>query len=311
LENRSVADVFQDRIFGPLEMTDTALDDSAVATLTTGYHRQRSEDELELLRRGGREVTDGDPIDGHNVRGEHLYTWGNGAQGGARSTIPDMARYASALLRGGKGLVRPETLALMTDDHWRPDKRLPGRGLGFGLGKLGARDSFGHTGEYIGGWHSVMTIYPKEDAAVLIHINATFPAFESTAKTILAAVFDEPPQPLPEAPIDPQVLATAPGVYEATEPGPLTNFRVIVNVGRIQVAAQNGGLVMYSRRGVWKRGVPLLPVDPSQPDLFAIAMGDPQPQLMTLLRDGEGAVTGLRFPQFVDMYPTERVQPWA
>ena len=67
---------------------------------------------------------------------------------------------------------------------------------------------------------------------------------------------------------------------------------------------------MHSRRGPWKKGVPLLPADPAQPDLFTIG-SDPLPALLVTMRDSDGAVTGLRFPQFVDMYPTEEVQPWA
>jgi hypothetical protein len=199
---------------------------------------------------------------------------------------------------------------MMTRDHWRPDARLPGRGLGFGLGNFWGRRSFGHTGEYIGGWHSAMTIFPEQDTAVIIHINATFPAFEGTVKGIFQAVFDQPPFVPPECKTDPQLLDTAPGVYQATGPGPMTNFRVMISSGRIQLSVREGVLVMHSRRGPWKNGVPLLPVDPSQPDLFAIGV-DSLPDFLVALRDSEGAVTGLRFPQFVDMYPTEDVQPWA
>ena len=264
-----------------------------------------------MLGRVGRELPPDSTIDGHNVRGELLYTWGNGAQGGVKSNISDMSRYASALLHGGGGVVRPETLALMTEDHWRPDARLPGRGLGFGLGSLGGRRTFGHQGEYIGGWHSAMTLFPEHDTAVIIHINATFPAFDGTVRRVFQAVFDQPPFMVPESKTDQRILDTAPGVYQATEPGPLTNFRVMVNAGRIQISVQDGGLVMYSRRGPWKGGVRLLPAHPAQPDLFAIDMGEDLPAFMTVLRDPAGSVTGLRFPQFIDMTPAKDVQPWA
>ena len=310
LEGKPVAEVFHNRIFAPLGMTNSALDDQWRLDMSSGYHRPRSQDEREALSRAGREIPEEVTVDGFNVRAEFLYTWGNGAQGGVQSTIPDMARYASALLRGGAGIVRPETLALMTQDHWRPDSRLPGRGLGFGLGALGGRRSFGHTGEYIGGWHSAMIVFPEQDMAVIIHVNATFPTWEGAVKGVSQAVFDQPAFVAPECRIDQRILDTAPGVYQAAEPGPLTNFRVMVNAGRIQLSSRDGGLVMHARRGPWKKGVPLLPADSAQPDLFAIGV-DPLPAFLVALRDSEGAVTGLRFPQFVDMYPTEDVQPWA
>ncbi len=311
LEGKPVAEVFHDRIYGPLGMKDSALDDQHRPDGATGYHRPRSEEERAMLSRVGRDLPPEETIDGHNVRGEILYTWGNGAQGGAQSTIPDMARYAAALLRGGGGIVSPQTLALMTEDHWRPDKRLPGRGLGFGLGEFAGRPSFGHTGEYIGGWHSDMRVFPQQNTAVLVHVNLTYPTFEATVRKVFEAVFDERPFIPPAVPIDPRVLETAPGVYQATEPGPLTNFRAMVNAGRIQLTAQDGGLVMHSRRGAWKRGVPLLSVDPAQPDLFMVGGEGSLPALIVALRDSEGAVTGLRFQQFIDMYRTEEVQPWA
>ena len=209
LESKPLAQVFNERIFAPLGMSDSALDDQQLPRQSTGYHRPRSEDERRMLARAGRELPVEETIDGHNVSAEFLYTWGNAGQGGAQSTIPDMARYASALLRGGGGIVRPETLALMTQDHWRPDARLPGRGLGFGLGSFGGRRSFGHTGEYIGGWHSAMTVFPDEDTAVLVHVNATFPTFEATVKGVFQAVFDQPSFVAPECRIDERVLETA------------------------------------------------------------------------------------------------------
>jgi CubicO group peptidase (beta-lactamase class C family) len=311
IEERPAAEVFRDRIFEPLGMTDSALDDQPHPDQTTGYHSPRSEEERAMLSRVGRDLSAEETIDGYNVRGETLYTWGNGAQGGARSTIPDIARYASALLRRGAGIVRPEAFDLMIQDHWRPDKRLPGRGLGFGLGELRGRPRFGHTGEYIGGWHSALNIYPDQDLAIIVHINATFPAFEAVANAISEAVFGLPPFVPAGSDLDPQLIATAPGVYQAAEPGPLTNFRVIINAGRIQVSARDGGLVMHSRRGPWKHGVPLLPVDPGQPDLLVVGGEGSLPALIVALRDDDGAVTGLRFQQIIDMYRTEEVQPWA
>jgi hypothetical protein len=77
------------------------------------------------------------------------------------------------------------------------------------------------------------------------------------------------------------------------------------------VSARDGGLVLRSRRGSWKAGVPMVPAGDTDPDLFALLTGEPQPPRIAVLRDSSGAVTGLRFPQLVDMYRNENIEPWA
>jgi CubicO group peptidase (beta-lactamase class C family) len=86
-----------------------------------------------------------------------------------QSTVIDMAAYGSALLRGSKGVVLPETLALMTSDQYRPDKRLPGWGLAFGVQERGPHRAFGHGGSVFGGWNSYLGILPHLDAAIVLH----------------------------------------------------------------------------------------------------------------------------------------------
>ncbi len=68
---------------------------------------------------------------------------------------------------------------------------------------------------------------------------------------------------------------------------------------------------MYSRRGPWKRGVRLLPVSADEPDYFALDTPGESVTYMTLILDGEGSVTGLRFPQIVDMYRNPDFRPWT
>jgi CubicO group peptidase (beta-lactamase class C family) len=312
IEGKPIANVLEERIFGPLEMKDTDLLDEPHADLATGYHRAPGEDEREMLKRVGREVPEETAVDGHNIRGNFLYTWGNGAQGAVQSTIPDMARYATALLRQGGGIVRPETFDRMIADQWRPDPRLPGWGLAFGVRAFRGRRRFGHGGSFFGGWNSQLTVFPDDDLAVLIHVNMVWDRFDTvTVPRFLQAVLGEPAFEAPQVTIDPGVLLTAPGVYEASTPGPLTNFRVMGNCGRVQISEREGGLVLHSRRGPWKAGVPMLPADPAEPDLFALLTAAPMPDVMAVLRDDTGAVTGLRFPQIVDMHRAEGVAPWA
>jgi CubicO group peptidase (beta-lactamase class C family) len=312
IEGKPVAQVLEERVFGPLGMKDSDLLDRAHPDLATGYHRVPGEDEREMLKRLGREPDDDAPVDGHNVRGKFLYTWANGAQGGVQSTIPDMSRYAAALLSGGGGIVPPETLTRMVSDQWRPDPRLPGWGLGFGVRTSGGRRRFGHGGSYFGGWNSQLSVFPDDNLAVLIHVNLVSDFFETAiVPPLLRAVFDDPPAEFAVNAVDGQVLKTAPGVYEAPTPGPLTNFRVMTNAGRVQISEREGGLVLHSRRGLWKAGVPMVPADPANPDLFALVTEAPVQEVIAVLRDEKGDVVGLRFPQIIDVYRAEGVDPWA
>jgi CubicO group peptidase (beta-lactamase class C family) len=110
-ESRPIAQVLQDRIFGPLGMADSDLADQPHPDLATGYHRNDSEEIKAARRKRGMPVEDEPTVDGLNVRGPFLYLNGAAAAGAVQSTIPDMARYAIALLNRGGGIVvrRPST----------------------------------------------------------------------------------------------------------------------------------------------------------------------------------------------------------
>ena len=55
----------------------------------------------------------------------------------------------------------------------------------------------------------------------------------------------------------------------------------------------------------------MVPASESEPDLFALITGEPRPPVIAVLQDASGAVTGLRFPQLVDMYRNENIEPWS
>jgi CubicO group peptidase (beta-lactamase class C family) len=311
-EKAPLADVMGRRVFGPMGMTETDLTDQPHPDLSHGYSQAPTPQDRALLDLLGVQFESDEPVDGHNLPGKFVRVWGNGGAGAVQSTVTDMGRYAAALLRGADGIVKPETFAAMTGDQWRPDKRLPGWGLGFGLRGSGKERRFGHGGSVFGGWNSFLTVYPELDAALIVHINLYSDVFDRLVTPPLVDAFLGSTDELPKAiPPDPRVLATAPGVYELTMPGPLTNFRPQFNCGRIQISEQDGELVMYSRRGPWKSGARLLPVRADEPDFFAIdSPGDPV-SYMALLLDDKGSVKGLRFPQIVDMYRNPDVQPWT
>jgi hypothetical protein len=91
----------------------------------------------------------------------------------------------------------------------------------------------------------------------------------------------------------------------------LTNFRIMLNVGRVKIEARDGGLVLTSRRGPWKQGFPLVLASASEQDLFALLTGEPQPPVIAVLRSHGGDVEGLRFPQLADMHRNESIPPWT
>ena len=96
-------------IFGPLAMKDTDIAGVEHEDLSACYHREPTEDARFQLERAGIAVPDEPTVDGHNIRGKFTSDFNKSmvAAGGVQSTVPDMARYASALLRRGAGVVRP------------------------------------------------------------------------------------------------------------------------------------------------------------------------------------------------------------
>jgi CubicO group peptidase (beta-lactamase class C family) len=311
IEGADIQDVLHRRVFEPLGMNDSDIRDEPHTDLSTGYHRAPGEDEAELLRRIGQEPPVEETVDGLNIRGKYTYVWDRAA-GAVQSTIPDMARYASALLRRGEGIVRAETFEQMVSDQWRPDQRLPGWGLAFAVREYCGHAGFSHGGSAFGGWNSYMAVFPAEKRALLIHMNLMYDRFDTVlVPRIIGAFWDAPVFSPPEARINPRILDSAPGVYEAPSPGPLTNFRIMLNVGRVKIEARDGGLVLASRRGPWKQGFPLVPASAFEQDLFALLTGEPQPPVIAVLRSHGGDVTGLRFPQLADMHRNEDIEPWT
>ncbi len=134
----------------------------------------------------------------------------------------------------------------------------------------------------MGGWLSMLTVLPEEALAVLVHANLFLDTLYRIEARVLQAVLDAPDQVLPSIPVDPAVLGGAPGVYQAT-PGGLTNFRIITGTGRVQISARDGGLILHARRGPWKGGVRMLPVDSADPTFFALDTGEPEPPHVLLL----------------------------
>jgi len=307
-EGAPIAEVLARRIFAPLGMTNSDLLDLPHPDLTTGYHRAPGEDERELAARAGVTLPDEPTVDGLNIRGAFLHIRGGGAAGAVQSTVPDMARYARALLRGGAGIVRPETFAAMVAPQWCPDERMDSWGLSFARHARFGRRIFGHGGGVLGGWNSTLHIIPSEDLALIVHANCYFDEFVQLQSRLLAATLDASAPRLGGG-IASEVAAAAPGVYEAG-PGKLTNFRVSGGTGRVLIKADADGLMLYSRRGKWKNGVRMHPAEAGDPGFFHLADDAMEPARIALIRDEQGRVSGLRGDGLMVMVRTDQVAQW-
>jgi CubicO group peptidase (beta-lactamase class C family) len=274
-------------------MTDTDDLDLPHPALTTPYHRAPPESMRALMRAAGMEIPEEETIDGHNIRGQfrHLNGRTGRAAGAVQSNIGDMARYASALLRRGAGIVRAETFDAMVSPQWCPDARMMNAGLAFGRGRIFGRPVFLHNGGVPGGWSTQMTIYPDEVLSVLVHINVM--GAESAPLLIEQSVLGAVDDPLPIGRVDERTVAEAAGRYQAPD-GLLTNFRIITGIGRVTLAPRNGDLVLTSDRGPLELGMRLLPGDAADCDFLTLDDGSPKHQHVALIRDATGAVTGLR-----------------
>jgi hypothetical protein len=198
----------------------------------------------------------------------------------------------------------------MVAPHFFPDERLTNQGLGFIRNTVFDLPTYGHGGGINGGWNTLMTVFPNEQLAVLQHLNLSDASSAAAFTRITGSVLDARPAP-PAFPLDPEVLASAPGVFEAPLPGPLTNFRIMTGAGRVQISARDGELWLHARRGPWKDGARMLPADATDPAFFALDTGEPDAPRVALVRDANGAVTGLRLPGLMELVRTETVAPWA
>ncbi len=311
-EGASLNDVMTRRIFEPLGMRDTDCIDASHDALTTGYHRAPNEDNVELLRRAGREPKSEPTVDGYNIRGAQRAEFDRAmlATGGVQSNMPDMARYASALLRRGAGIVRSETFDAMVAPQWCPDGRFISWGLSISRNVQYGRRTFGHSGAYFGGWNTTLTVLPAENLVLLVATNVMLDEPAPIGRKLLRALLDLSIPPPPDVPLNTEIARSASGVFELTS-GYLTNFRPSNRLGRLQITARDGALFVHSRRGAWKDGARLLPADIADPSFFLVQSDGADPVPLTFLRGADGGISGLRTNELIDMIRTEQVAPWA
>jgi hypothetical protein len=203
--------------------------------------------------------------------------------GAVRSTVPDMARYAEALLRTFTGedehLLRQGTLAEMWSTQFTPDPRIPGMGLAFFLHAFDDHRVVGHDGNEPG-FASSLLIAPEDRAAVVVLTNTTttFGApilAEAVLRDRLALPDANSCLPRPGVPDQPALWEDLTGYY-APEPGLLTNVRTwLLLAGEAQVLTKHGHLAVRALSPLpeLRKGVQLYPVDHQDPTLFALNAG--------------------------------------
>ncbi len=311
LERDTLDGIMRRRIFAPLGMDASDALDAADERLNTPYHRPPTPDEVELLARAGRPPKPEPTVDGHNIRGSLVAEFNKAmlGAGGVQSTLADMLKYGSALLRDGGGIVRPATLSSMLAPHWCPDERLASRGLAFGRTPGYRTPAAGHSGAYFGGWNTSFMLFPELGLATVIFMNIMHDAPAPIFTRIIRAIAGRPaPQLTLSAPAA-SIIAAAPGVYEAS-PGALTNFRTSLRAGRVQISARDGGLVLHARRGAWKGGAALMFAGGDDPAFLAATTEGAEPAYIALQRDHAGAIDALRFDDLIEMRRTTAVAPW-
>lgn len=146
---QSFASYQEEHVLGPLDMKNSAwrLEDLAPR---------------EVIRSRMR-VADGHG--GWTRQETPLFDLGTIPAGNLYSTVEDIARFGSALLAKGEGLLKPESLAEMWTPQLTEDDR--GFGIGFVIGKFRDHLAVGHNGAVYG--HSTaFTLLPEHDLGVVV-----------------------------------------------------------------------------------------------------------------------------------------------
>jgi CubicO group peptidase (beta-lactamase class C family) len=194
-------DYQREHLLGPLGMTNSAWNLARVPRKRIAVSHMR--------------VADGHG--GWKRRRAPLFDLGTIPAGNLFSTAEDLARFASALLADGGGLVKPETLQEMSRPQLTKDAE--GFGLGFIVGKFRGHRTISHNGA-VYGCSSLLVLLPEEKLAAIVLgnedvVNGRIRHIGDTALSLLlAARLGEKP-PAPDNPPPPGDLARFAGDYES------------------------------------------------------------------------------------------------
>lgn len=196
LTGQKLADVFAERIFGPLNMTDTSffVPEAKRGRFATMYNRDQAGT---LTAATGTFATD-----------LNFKTWArNPGSFALASTLDDYMRFARMLLGGGAlgetRILMPETVRLMATDHlpagltdraWLPNKGRVGFGIDFAVRvgpPQGDAEPYGQVGEFF--WDGYATtifwVDPANDLTAVFFTQTT-PYQDPIHKDLRDAVYD-------------------------------------------------------------------------------------------------------------------------
>jgi CubicO group peptidase (beta-lactamase class C family) len=270
-------------IFKPLgmEQADWFLSDRVRARLATGYIFQK--DSFRTV--------------------EEVYGYQHVVTAGASNiyaSVNDMARYAAALMSGNgsrtASILKPETLQLMFEPHYRLDPRLPGQGLAFFLDEIGTHRTVGHGGGWPG-FISSLLVAPDDGLAVLVFTNTSNSTPGVIAYNLLRRLLGvvDPKETLEQrlAAEHPHLWASLCGSY-GPRPGPNTNFRHWEGTAaELEVFVEGNHLALRSSAGAFQEPVQLHPVESSDPLSFEIIM-DERVHQVVFKRNEEGYIDRLQ-----------------
>jgi len=194
-------DYQRDHLLGPLGMTSSAW------TLARAPRKRLVVSHMRVADGHG----------GWTRRPAPLFDLGTLPAGNLFSTAEDLARFASALLADGGGLVKPETLREM----WRPQltQDSEGFGLGFIVGKFRGHHTISHNGA-VYGYSSLLVLLPEAKLAAIVLgnedvANGRIHHIGDTALSLLlsAKLGEKAPPPVELSP--PENLVRFAGDYES------------------------------------------------------------------------------------------------
>jgi CubicO group peptidase (beta-lactamase class C family) len=271
-----------ENIFRTLGMHDTDLHRShrVQRHLATGYR---------LGSKGAKALTD--------------RQWVTAAASSIYSTPRDMARYVGALIGDGAGehaaILKPETLAMMFQAHYRTDPRIPGMGLSFFRVDLGGHAVVEHQG-VLPGFNSQIFLAPDDGVGVVAFTNGSrYAATWLTAETgrLLGDVIGVPAAAVrTDVSQHPEIWGDLCGWYRPRAQRTDMQAWSLLGAG-VEVKVRHGRLVLrtLSPLPVLYRGLVLHPDDEADPDIFRVDLSryGMAPARVVFSRNSAGAVTAV------------------
>jgi D-alanyl-D-alanine carboxypeptidase len=194
---RPLAQQFQERLFGPVGLTQTSLpaadDTSMPAPYSHGYMYGGSfyalaDDPYPADMRAAAQAGTLQPIDYTNQNSSYAT-----AAGGAISTANDLATWMKALVSGkvfNAGYHQQWLTSVQAEDPDAPDGQKYGYGISYQ--RFGPNAAMFYHGGELPGFNSFMGYDPDNDVALVIWTNLTLsPDGKTTAQAMLPTVLDE------------------------------------------------------------------------------------------------------------------------